>query len=141
MECMSHSTNVVQPKGNTMNNNNPVNNLLKAMKDMGVPVPQELEVKLNNVMNEVEAKVVEYRGPQTKREEKIYNAAEKVEAKLVEYREKAFDKTFVGYGKAKEKVGPAVEATVNATKKAVVKSRGWVGGLIKKLGEKIEPKS
>ena len=116
---------VVKPKGNTMNNtnNNPFANVLKKLEEMGVPISAELKEEVASIG---ETPVVEYRGPQTKREEKIYNAAEKV-----------LDKTFVGYGKAKEKCKPAIEAT----SKAVVKSRGWVGGLIKKLGEKIEPKS
>lgn len=105
-----------------MESNNPVNNLLNEMEKLGMPV-QELREKVNEATNKGETPVRNH----TVREEKLYKAAEKV-----------LDKTFVAYGKVKDK---AVPMTIQATQKAISTSRSWLGDLLKKVGEKIEPKS
>lgn len=95
-----------------------VDELVLQLENLGIPVDQ-IKDKI------AETKKMEFRGPQTKREEKVYEVAEKI-----------LDRTFVGYGKLKTKTAPVVNKGVEKVKQG----RSWLGGIITKLGQKIEPK-
>lgn len=99
-----------------------VNNLLNEMDKLGLPTA-ELREKFSEAVKE---EVFVAPRVRTSREEKLYTVAEKV-----------LDKTFSAYGVVKDK---AIPRTVSASKSAVVRSRSFVGSLLKRVGEKIEPK-
>lgn len=127
MECMVHSTNVTQQKGNTMNNTNEtVKNIIAELEKLGVPVDALKEKMAAMEETKQEEEVFTTPRIRTNREEKFYSVAEKV-----------LDKTFNAYGVVKDK---AIPKTVEASKTAVVVSRSWLGNMLKKVGEKIEPK-
>jgi hypothetical protein len=122
-----------------MNNNTQrLQALLDSMKDAGI-VSDERKAEIQALVDSYAIKeelepgfvaptIPEFTTPRipTPREEKIYTFASKV-----------LDKTFNAYGVVKDK---AVPKTVEASKTAVVVSRSWLGNMLKKVGEKIEPK-